>query len=284
MSSDGENTMMGRHVGIVTRIVACTENEMLRIWCALHQMDIVFKATAEGIDNDIWVKFAYTYSVYLCAQDNLIINMNVKCPKKTNRWLHLGRMLNFFKSYHHPILEHTKAKRPDMMPTNQWWVITHAVALAIDSISVEFAELQAKSLLIAQQETIVQNLLRTIITIFGIEIVLLGNSNVQEGSLHVPAKAIVDHIENQGSFLPDCYRHLEADDQQDVVDHITKYTIALVTNLQSVKAERDGVNCAAEKDAPPLMPTQLVKLHHGTFLNEVFDPFRQHVDQAWSVD
>jgi hypothetical protein len=50
-------------------------------------------------------------------------------------------LLNFFKSYYRPILEHTKAKRPDMMPTDQWWVITHTVALAIDSIIVAFAKL-----------------------------------------------------------------------------------------------------------------------------------------------
>jgi hypothetical protein len=33
-----------------------------------------------------------------------------------------------------------------------------------------------------------------------------------------------------------------------------------------------------------MMPTQLVKLRHGTFLNKVLDPFRQHVGQAWSIN
>jgi hypothetical protein len=33
-----------------------------------------------------------------------------------------------------------------------------------------------------------------------------------------------------------------------------------------------------------MMPTQLVKLCHGTFLNEVLDLFRQRVDQAWSIN
>jgi hypothetical protein len=58
MSSDGENTMMGHHAGVVTRIVACAENKVLRIWCAPHQMDIVVKAATEGIDDGMW---AYTY-------------------------------------------------------------------------------------------------------------------------------------------------------------------------------------------------------------------------------
>jgi hypothetical protein len=119
---------------------------------------------------------------------------------------------------------------------------------------------------------------------FGIKIVLSGEGNVLEGLLHVLAEAIVDHIENQGSFPRDCYRHLEGDDQQDVVNHIAKYAIALVMGLQFVKTKQDDANCATEKAALTVMPTQLVKLHHGTFLNEVLDLFRQHVGQAWSVD
>jgi hypothetical protein len=51
--------------------------------------------------------------------------MNIKCPKETNWWVHLGRLLNFYKLYHLPILEHTKDKHPDMIPTDQWWVITY---------------------------------------------------------------------------------------------------------------------------------------------------------------
>jgi hypothetical protein len=36
MSSNDENTMIGRHTGFVTRMIACAENPVLRIWCALH--------------------------------------------------------------------------------------------------------------------------------------------------------------------------------------------------------------------------------------------------------
>jgi hypothetical protein len=93
MSTDSENTMTGRHTGVVTCIVTCAEHKVLRIWCAPHQIDIVVKASTENINSGSWVKFAYTFSVYLCTQDILIISMNVKCPKKTNCWVHLGRLL-----------------------------------------------------------------------------------------------------------------------------------------------------------------------------------------------
>jgi hypothetical protein len=53
MSTDGKNTMTGRHVGIVTRLVDCVDNDVLGIWCASHQIDIVVKAATKGIDNDV---------------------------------------------------------------------------------------------------------------------------------------------------------------------------------------------------------------------------------------
>jgi hypothetical protein len=36
MSSDDENMMTGCHTGLITRMIACAENPVLRIWCALH--------------------------------------------------------------------------------------------------------------------------------------------------------------------------------------------------------------------------------------------------------
>jgi hypothetical protein len=51
------------------------------------------------------------------------------------------------------------------------------VSPAIDSINVTFSELQTKSLLIAQQEALVQELLGTVITLFGIEIIQRGDDD-----------------------------------------------------------------------------------------------------------
>jgi hypothetical protein len=127
VSTDGENTMTAHHAGVITRLIACTDNDVLRIWCPPHQINIVVKAAAEGIDNCVSCKKAYTFSVYLCVQDNFIITMNVKCPKKTNHWAHLGRLLNFYTSYCRPLLEYPKDNRPDLMPS------------AIDSINVMLA-------------------------------------------------------------------------------------------------------------------------------------------------
>ncbi len=136
-----------------------------------------------------------------------------------------------------------------------------------------------------------QNLLGTIITMFEIKIGDVDDDEareddayVQQGSLRIPTVAIVNHIENQGSFMRDYYEHLEVADQQNVINHIATYAMALIAGLQLVKAERDGDNRVLDKDAPPVLPAQLVKLRHGVFLKDVLDPFRQHVSSFWSEE
>jgi hypothetical protein len=225
--TDGENTMTCHHAGVITRLVACADNNVLRIWCTPHQINIVVKAVVEAIDNSVWVKQVYTFFVFLRGQDNFIIEMNVKCSKETNHWAHLGRLLNFYISYRRPLLEYTQNKQPELMPLDLWWIITYMVALAIDSINITLVQLQARSLLIAQQEMLVQNLIGTIIAMFDIEVdsvdgedALDDGTYVQQDSLRIPIVAIINHIENQGSFSRDCYERLEESDQQDVIKHI----------------------------------------------------------------
>ncbi|CAK9259613.1 unnamed protein product [Sphagnum jensenii] len=64
----------------------------------------------------------------------------------------------------------------------------------------------------------------------------------------------------------------------------TTYAMVLIVGLQSIKAERDGDNRALDKDAPPMLLAQLVKLRHGIFLKDVLDPFRQHVSSFSSEE
>ncbi|CAK9861010.1 unnamed protein product [Sphagnum jensenii] len=42
-------------------------------------------------------------------------------------------------------------------------------------------------------------------------------------------------------------------------------------------AERDSNNNARELEAPPVMPTDLVKMRPGVFISEVVDQYRGHL-------
>uniref|UniRef100_M4BYE0 Uncharacterized protein n=1 Tax=Hyaloperonospora arabidopsidis (strain Emoy2) TaxID=559515 RepID=M4BYE0_HYAAE len=63
----------------------------------------------------------------------------------------MGRVVNFYKQYRQPIIAHTEEKHPKNLPSIEWWVITYAVAIAIEEINIMFAKLQSRLLLVAQQ-------------------------------------------------------------------------------------------------------------------------------------
>jgi hypothetical protein len=92
MSSDGGNTMTGRHTSLVTRMIACADNPMLRIWCGLHQIDLVVKSVAKELVDGKWIMFVWSFSIFLHAQANLIcLNPNLaKCGGEAQHLEKLG--------------------------------------------------------------------------------------------------------------------------------------------------------------------------------------------------
>ncbi|CAK9879169.1 unnamed protein product [Sphagnum jensenii] len=102
--------------------------------------------------------------------------------------------------------------------------------------------------------------------------------------MRILVDAIVEHIRDQGSFTIACYNDLDADDKNDIIRTVATYAILLVTGLMGVKAERDGNNMRLESDAPPVLPTQLIAIHHGKFVNEVLEPYRDHISAFWSLE
>jgi hypothetical protein len=51
-----------------------------------------------------------------------------------------------------------------------------------------------------------------------------------------------------------------------------------------VKAEHDGNNMRLESDTPPMLPAQLIAIHHGKFVNEVLEPYHDHISAFWSFE
>jgi hypothetical protein len=64
-NTDGENTMIGRHIGVVTRIDHEFETKFMRIWCAPHQIDIVVNDVSHSLDDGLFYKTAHDFNVHL---------------------------------------------------------------------------------------------------------------------------------------------------------------------------------------------------------------------------
>ena len=188
----------------------------------------------------------------------------------------------------HKIVAYTTEHRPEQTLTSLWWVTTLAVSPAIDTVNSTFVILQSRSLLIAQQEEHIHTLIATLTAMFGVE---MEDADVDDevqyessGSLRIPVDVIVAHIKDQGSFSITCYDDLDDEDKTDVVHEIAMYAISLITGLMSVKAERDSANGTIDRDAPPVLPAQLVKLRHGTFVQDVLNPYRNHIENFWAPE
>ncbi|CAM6078316.1 unnamed protein product [Sphagnum tenellum] len=88
-----------------------------------------------------------------------------------NRWVHLGHILNFYEQYRRPIIAHTLEKHPEKLSSNMWWVITYAMAPAVDEINITFAKLQSWSLFVAHQAEFINALIGTLTAMFCIEVI-----------------------------------------------------------------------------------------------------------------
>jgi len=73
--TDEEKTNMGHVNGVQVHMVWCVEFKVVQIWCALHQLDLVIHMAVNKVDGGFWLKTAYTWSMYLCKESNLITEM-----------------------------------------------------------------------------------------------------------------------------------------------------------------------------------------------------------------
>ena len=112
------------------------------------------------------------------------------------------------------------------MPTDAWWVITYAVAPAIDLVNKSFVMLQNSSLLMAQQEEQIQVLIGSLTGLFGIENVdnsVLADVNardengsptfVSHETMRIRANELVAHIRDQGLFAGSCFDRLSPNER-----------------------------------------------------------------------
>jgi hypothetical protein len=65
---------------------------------------------------------------------------------------------------------------------------------------------------------------------------------------------------------------------------ISIFLLSIVADGLQIEAERDSNNNARELEAPPVMPTDLVKMHPGVFISEIVHQYRGHLAKHWSAD
>ncbi|CAK9867944.1 unnamed protein product [Sphagnum jensenii] len=122
---------------------------------------------------------------------------------------------------------------------------------------------------------------------FYVEIVQENDDDTQYvsvGSMRILVDTIVEHIRDQGSFAIACYNDMDANDKNNIIRTIATYAISLVSGLMGVKVERDDNNMHLKSDTPLVLPAQLIAIRHGKFVNEVLEPYHDHISTFWSLE
>jgi hypothetical protein len=289
ISSDRENTMTGRHGGVVTLLEKECNNPVLRIWCIPHQLDIVVKNATQDVLDQAFYKVAHAYSVHLRVQQNLITNMGSKCPKDTTRWVAFGSILHWFLQNYRQLMIHNVAKRPVQAPSEMWWVIATVISPLFDRIAITFTKIQARNIVISQQRQEMSKLVADIAASLNIcpatDEALEGVDPltiITQSDWFILKDSVVMHIQDQGSWVRDLYNALSDINKQTTLKEITIFGISIVANVSQVEAEHDSNNNARELEAPPVMPTDLVKIRPTAFIQDVLDPYRVHLSKHWS--
>ena len=104
----------------------------------------------------------------------------------------------------------TEENHAGMLPTDSWWIVTYAIAPAINAVNITFVMLQNRSLLLAQQEAHIMVLVVTIKTMFKLKRIDQDDADAVDDDEFVRFKTMrvrTDHlvtlIEDEGSMARD---------------------------------------------------------------------------------
>lgn len=106
--------------GIGSRAGECVDNAghfLTRFWCGAHQLDLVVFATEAFFCGQNWYSRLTALISYLRRQQNLVNEMQGKCPKfATILWLSLGKELPWFAKHRIRINIYLEKKSPLCKP------------------------------------------------------------------------------------------------------------------------------------------------------------------------
>jgi hypothetical protein len=291
IASDGENTMTGRIGGVVTLLANQCTNPVLRVWCVPHQLDLVVKMATNGVNHGEFYKTAHAFSVHLRGQHNLITEMDSKCPKDTTRWVAFGNMLKWMIGKRRRLLLHVQEKRPAQAPPAQWWIQAASLHPFFETLSTTLTILQAHNMVISQQRdemaALVAKICSGICVRSSLDESLEGvdpDTVVSKDDWWIARDSIRDHIHDQGSWVRNMYEELGDSAKASVVMEIGLFVLTIIVKGSVVQAERDGNNNPLGTEAPPVMPAVVSNMPTCTFIKDVLDRFRGHIEKHWSAD
>ena len=73
--TDGDRTITGCIRGVVTRLEQILNNVIVRVWCGLHQLDLVMQSVFEAAFDESFLSKMTKLIRFLQLQENLVAHM-----------------------------------------------------------------------------------------------------------------------------------------------------------------------------------------------------------------
>jgi hypothetical protein len=128
VSTDGARSMTGRSQGVVSRFHQVCGPGLFRIWCCLHQLDLVMQCVYKPALEGDFYKTLTALIGHLRRQVNLNPNMKSTCPKVSDvRWISMDSVSTWLVNNRARVLRHLGAKKPSCAPNVVWWNFLRAM-------------------------------------------------------------------------------------------------------------------------------------------------------------
>lgn len=156
-----------------------------------------------------------------------------------------------------------------------------------------FYELQARLLLICQQRAYVNKFADDLQMVYelrridmDVEFIDLDASDYfQRFDWFVTFNSLKLFVRNQGSCAEAHFNALDDSAQRDVLTSIGMFAVSIVQGIIDIQVERNSRNKPTDKEAPPVMPSNLVRVQPVTFVRDILQPHNAHLIKVnWDED
>lgn len=270
-STDGAANMTGHISGLVTRLSNVALPGFVRIWCSLHQIDLVMQQIFRKVDDERFYPVLTRMISHLRRQKLLIDRLKSTCPALSGtRWISMSRVSSYLLQHRTEILEHYESlqiERRKSEPMQTFWIYLAVVNVIATEVNDTVQRLQGKQALLSQQSLEIDSLIQRIQIMSFAEII-----SDEPIPTHLPEDTVDSHgfrylktdlqgfLADQGLFVVQGIRELENEELSSILDSVAEMLSTLVVGLQHVRAERDENNNSSENEAFPTLPLEFVQM------------------------
>jgi hypothetical protein len=290
-STDGAANMTGRLSGVVTRIQNVVKPNFMRVWCLLHQIDIIMQKVYKRAGCNFY-KLLTSIISFLRRQKNLVEEMQAICPNlSATRWASMSRVARFLVEKRSEIVTYFAETEPsdrfDQLPTPAFWIMISVISEISTHVSECVEGLQGRRVTLQQQTAAVQSLLDCVQRFAFVElapadeILPAAQDVVVLGERQVSFADLTGFIQDQGIFASRTLAELDPEESTEVLNAVGEILLSIVNGLSSVEALRDEVNDASTDGMPPCLPHELLKLKPRDVVQLVLK-FHDRLSASWT--